>query len=288
MASVLSRKLLNPILALSAGLILVTGLLLLFSLDPHVVEKIHEWSGILFISVCAAHIFLNRNSLIKTLDRRAFIETLNKENRATLLGNRQFWTPLLVVSGGSVLITGLFLFFGLCFFEEIHKWSSIVFIPACAAHIFLNRKPLLNTLNIRSIVMALVVVILLSSLVMFFSPGHRRQMASSGFTQSFAAGDKEGRRQGGGYGSPNRSVVSVEQAKGMRDDANVTLRGNIIQSLGGKYYLFQDATGIITVEISNKRWQGRNITPDDLVEISGKVDRERFRVKIEVKKISKQ
>ena len=283
----LNRKLLNPILAVSGGLVLVTGLLLFFSLDPHAVEKIHEWSGIIFVLACAVHIFLNRSALIKTLNRRAFVETLDKENRATLLGNRQFWTPLLAVSGGSVLITGLFLFFGACFLEVVHEWSGIVFIPVCAAHIFLNRKPLLNTLNIRSAVMALLVVVLLSSLAIIFSPGHRTQMIAPGFAQFFAKDGKKDRRQNGGYSSPKRSVVTVEQAKRMRDDARVTLRGNIIQNIGGKYYVFQDTTGTITVEISNKRWRGQNIAPDDLVEIFGEVDKEDSRVKIEVKKINK-
>lgn len=92
---------------------------------------------------------------------------------------------------------------------------------------------------------------------------------------------------GGGYNGPGPDPVTVEQAKTMSDDARVALKGHIIQSLGGKDYLFKDATGTITVEISEKRWQGRKIGPDDLVEIRGEVDKEWSKVTIEVKRIIK-
>ena len=113
-----------------------------------------------------------------------------------------------------------------------------------------------------------------------------------GTAQAFAKDDHKGGGysggHGGGYSGPGPAVVTAEQAKGMKDDAKVTLRGKIVQHLGGKHYVFQDATGTIDVEISDKRWQGQNIGPDDLVEIYGEVDKEWSKVKIEVKRISKQ
>ena len=111
-----------------------------------------------------------------------------------------------------------------------------------------------------------------------------------GAAQAVAKSHKDGGYSGGhggGYSGPGPAIVTVEQAKGMRDDAKVALRGKIIQHLGGKQYMFQDATGTIEVEISDKRWQGQNVGPDDLVEIHGEVDREWTRVEIEVKRISK-
>ena len=92
----------------------------------------------------------------------------------------------------------------------------------------------------------------------------------------------------GGYAGPGPDVVTVEQAKTMGDDAKVALRGHIVQSLGGKEYLFKDGTGTITVEISQKRWQGQTVGPDDLVEIHGEVDKDWSSVEIEVKRIIKQ
>jgi len=92
----------------------------------------------------------------------------------------------------------------------------------------------------------------------------------------------------GGYAGPGPTIVTVEQAKAMSDDARVALKGHIIQSLGGEDYVFKDASGTINVEISNKRWRGQNIGPNDIVEIHGKVDREWSDVEIEVKRIIKQ
>lgn len=108
-----------------------------------------------------------------------------------------------------------------------------------------------------------------------------------GAGQAFAKDSKDGGGYGGGYSGPGPALVTVEQAKGMSDDAKVALKGNITQSLGGKHYAFKDATGTITVEISDKRWQGQNIGPNDLVEIQGEVDKGWSEVKIEVKRIIK-
>jgi uncharacterized protein (TIGR00156 family) len=116
-------------------------------------------------------------------------------------------------------------------------------------------------------------------------------MLALGASQAFAKGDKDGGYYGqtsGGFSGPGPAVVTVEQVKGMSDDARVALRGHIIQSLGGKDYVFKDATGTINVEISNKRWQGQNIGPNDLVEIHGEVDKEWSKLEIEVKRIIKQ
>jgi uncharacterized protein (TIGR00156 family) len=101
------------------------------------------------------------------------------------------------------------------------------------------------------------------------------------------AGDRDGgsRHEGGGYTGPGPALVTVEQAKGMRDDTRVALQGRIIRSLGGKEYVFQDSTGTITVEISQEKWQGRNIGPDDLVEIHGEVDKDRSDVEIDAERV---
>lgn len=113
-----------------------------------------------------------------------------------------------------------------------------------------------------------------------------------GASDSFAAGWSDGttgtNNTSGGYKGPGPALVTVEQAKTMRDDAHVALKGYIIQNLGDKDYLFKDSTGTITVEISSKRWQGLSIGPEDLVEIHGEVDKDWSEVEIEVKRIIKR
>lgn len=109
-------------------------------------------------------------------------------------------------------------------------------------------------------------------------------------TASFAApqgGFQPSATSGGGFSGPGLSVSTVEQAKGMRDDAKVAVRGSIIQHLGKDKYLFKDATGSIRVEIDNDKWGGQTITPDDTVELHGEVDKDWNSVEIDVDRVVK-
>jgi uncharacterized protein (TIGR00156 family) len=89
-----------------------------------------------------------------------------------------------------------------------------------------------------------------------------------------------------GYKGPGPSQLSVAEAKKLRDDSPVTLRGNIVRSLGAEKYVFSDHSGSITVDIDNKIWIDLEIDENDLVEISGEIDRER-KIEVDVKSIRK-
>jgi TIGR00156 family protein len=91
----------------------------------------------------------------------------------------------------------------------------------------------------------------------------------------------------GGFQGPGRAPVTAREAATMRDDAPVVLRGNIVQHLGGDKYLFQDASGTIRVDIDDEEWRGQIITPEDIVEIRGEVDKDWNSVEVEVNRISK-
>lgn len=93
----------------------------------------------------------------------------------------------------------------------------------------------------------------------------------------------------GGFEGPGiaQSVTTVKEALSARDDTMVTLRGNIISSLGDEKYMFKDSTGEIIVEIDDEDWYGVKVTPENTVEIYGEVDKEVFeRTKIDVKSIA--
>lgn len=100
--------------------------------------------------------------------------------------------------------------------------------------------------------------------------------------------------QQGGFveqGTTQTSVITVMDAKNLRDDTRVVLRGNIVRSLGDEKYAFRDASGEITVEIDDDIWHGQMVSPKDPVEIRGEIDRD-FRlsgdsVEIEVDQIRK-
>ena len=93
--------------------------------------------------------------------------------------------------------------------------------------------------------------------------------------------------QSGGFVGPNGSSTTVESAKSLRDDTWVTLRGNIVERISDDLYLFKDATGTVNVDIDHKRWNGVTVTPQDVVEIQGEVDKDWNSVEIDVKQITK-
>ncbi|MEX3018188.1 YgiW/YdeI family stress tolerance OB fold protein [Kluyvera sp. STS39-E] len=93
--------------------------------------------------------------------------------------------------------------------------------------------------------------------------------------------------QAGGFVGPNGTVTTSANAKSMRDDTWVTLRGNIIERISDDLYIFKDASGTVNVDIDHKRWNGQTITPQDVVEIQGEVDKDWNSVEIDVKQIRK-
>ena len=94
-------------------------------------------------------------------------------------------------------------------------------------------------------------------------------------------------QQNGGFQGLSIDKSTVAEALKMGDDQRVALQGHIVQSLGGKHYLFKDDTGTINIEIDYKRWRGLVITPSDLVEIQGEVEKDWNSIEIDVKRIMK-
>ncbi|MDR2433686.1 MAG: NirD/YgiW/YdeI family stress tolerance protein [Treponema sp.] len=90
-----------------------------------------------------------------------------------------------------------------------------------------------------------------------------------------------------GYTGPGLDPVTVAEAKNLRDDSPVVLRGKIERFLGDEKYLFSDDSGTITVEIDNRLWTGLSVNQNDTVEISGEVDKDFRGIEIEVNAIKK-
>jgi uncharacterized protein (TIGR00156 family) len=93
--------------------------------------------------------------------------------------------------------------------------------------------------------------------------------------------------QEGGYTGPGTIRVTVEEAKELRDNDPVSLRGKIERFLGDEKYLFSDESGRITVEIDNRLWRGITVNQDDLVEITGEIDKDFLKVEVEVTSLTK-
>lgn len=92
----------------------------------------------------------------------------------------------------------------------------------------------------------------------------------------------------GGFFDESKVVKTVAALKDAQDDSIVMLEGKIIKQVGKDDFLFKDATGEIEIEVSKKAWKGQTITPNDTIEIRGKVDKEWDKTEVEVKKITKK
>ena len=112
--------------------------------------------------------------------------------------------------------------------------------------------------------------------------------AEGGFTGPSATQTQaQNQTQQGGFVDNSVSPTTVAKAKELKDDSWVKLRGNITERLSDDRYVFRDASGTVNVEIEQKRWNGQNVTPQDQVEIQGKVDKDWNEFEIEVKQITK-
>lgn len=99
-------------------------------------------------------------------------------------------------------------------------------------------------------------------------------------------GHKEGKHHG--FFDESKAVKSVSALKAAADNDFVMIEGNIVQQVGKDDFIFKDATGEVEIEVSKHAWQGQTITPNDKVEIRGKVEKEWGKTEVDVKQIIKK
>lgn len=105
--------------------------------------------------------------------------------------------------------------------------------------------------------------------------------AVAGFNDTNKAGGFNG-------GAAPKSATVAQALKAGRDDMPVQLTGKIISQVDDEEYIFQDATGQIKVEIDRKVWRGVDVSPNDIITIYGKVDKETFKPnEVEVYRLQK-
>ncbi len=119
--------------------------------------------------------------------------------------------------------------------------------------------------------------------IIFFAAA---MIAGSALAQGFNDyNDQQNYGYGGGFqddGSSQALITPVKKALRMRDDTIVILRGNLVRRIGDEKYLFHDATGEIIVEIDDDKWGGVTASPKDTLELSGEIDRDINKVKVDV------
>ena len=108
------------------------------------------------------------------------------------------------------------------------------------------------------------------------------------FAQGFEdSTDAYGQGQGFVDDGSYSEVLPIKNVLKMRDDATVTIRGKIVKRLSEDKYLFKDSTGQIIVEIDYENWCGVTASPKDTLELSGEVDRDFNKIKVEVFSVKK-
>lgn len=94
----------------------------------------------------------------------------------------------------------------------------------------------------------------------------------------------------GGFQSQpkNMTINNVNSALNAKDNTPVTLVGSIIEQIDDNEYLFKDNSGTIQIEVDKKAWNGQTITPQDTIEIRGKIDKDHKKTEIEVYQVIKK
>ncbi|MEZ9232922.1 YgiW/YdeI family stress tolerance OB fold protein [Vibrio amylolyticus] len=125
--------------------------------------------------------------------------------------------------------------------------------------------------------------LLLSSVLTLVTLTSAGSFAQGGFSSGQANASNQSSSVGfnGNIANPD----TVKAASEARDDAYVTLTGNITEQIGHELYTFSDETGQIVVEIENEDWHGINVTADTKLIVQGEVDQGWTTVKVDVDRI---
>ena len=105
---------------------------------------------------------------------------------------------------------------------------------------------------------------------------------------TFAKDESHG---GGGYKGPSRfkeltTIKDILNLGRKADDRYVRLVGYITEHIKEDKYTFKDDTGTIQIEIEHEIWKGLSVDETEQVMIEGEVDKDPFKIEIEVDRIS--
>ena len=93
--------------------------------------------------------------------------------------------------------------------------------------------------------------------------------------------------QGFQGGNATYSVSSIKDVMNMYDDQIAVIQGNITKRLSDDKYLFKDKSGEMVVEIDYKYWAGIQVDEKNVLELTGKVDRDYNAVTLDVFMVKK-
>lgn len=88
------------------------------------------------------------------------------------------------------------------------------------------------------------------------------------------------------YDGPGASpATTVKAAHTARHVTTVVLTGNLVEQVGREEYTLRDSTGDIWVKIARHLWDGRHITPETTIRITGSIQPDRTTSRVDVEKV---
>lgn len=86
-------------------------------------------------------------------------------------------------------------------------------------------------------------------------------------------------------GQENYQIRTVAEAAATEDGTWVTVQGNITEKIREDYFLLVDETGQIEIKVRGDEWGQYSYDPNKKAQVYGKIFRENFTAKIDVKKV---
>ncbi|QIM62159.1 hypothetical protein A1D29_01900 [Pasteurellaceae bacterium Orientalotternb1] len=113
-------------------------------------------------------------------------------------------------------------------------------------------------------------------------------VAKGGFQDSNHYKGGKGEHVQQGFVDESRMVKSVSEALKADDYTPVLLVGSIVKQIDSDEFIFKDSTGEVQIDVKKRAWGGQTITPQDTIEIQGKVDKEWSYTEIDVHRVTKK
>lgn len=121
----------------------------------------------------------------------------------------------------------------------------------------------------------------------FAHDGRGREHRGYGKSREKAWLDRGGFDRGGETGGYIGPVVTASEAQTLENKTPVRLQGTIDKALKDGRYEFHDESGIITVEIRRRAWNGVTVNAGDKVEITGWIRKSFFESVVLVKQVTR-
>ena len=83
------------------------------------------------------------------------------------------------------------------------------------------------------------------------------------------------------------AVWTVTEVMSLPDNTPVVMRGRITRNMGDNIFVFEDNSGTIMMEIEEEDWNGNAVLVDDIVTVSGNIDKGSNYTEIDVNSVVK-